>query len=137
MSTPALFRELEHTLYDRKMAGTLWKYFKDTPVRDEFLEAYKRVQSGKIKRDALWQAEWRTRCSRRPQRNNHHDSWSIREKYARATLSHYDYTDAHPIASEWSKLRLEQLRKESTVTRREFMENNGFRIRPRDKQFNI
>jgi hypothetical protein len=137
MNPLVVLANLEDKLYDREMAGALWKYFKDTPERDAFLEAYKRVQARKIKRDAAWQAEWRTRCSRRPQRNNHHDSWSIREKYARATLSHYDYTSAHPIASEWSKLRLEQLRKESTVTRREFMENNGFRIRPRDKQFNI
>lgn len=28
------------------------------------------------------QAEWRTKVSRRPQRNRNHDSWDIREKYA-------------------------------------------------------
>lgn len=35
---------------------------------------------------AMRQYEWRTKVSRRPLRGRHHDSWSIREKYCRATL---------------------------------------------------
>lgn len=31
--------------------------------------------------DTVTQRQWQTRVSRRPQRGNHHDSWSNREKY--------------------------------------------------------
>lgn len=31
--------------------------------------------------DTVTQRRWQTRVSRRPQRGNHHDSWSIRERY--------------------------------------------------------
>jgi hypothetical protein len=31
------------------------------------------------------QRKWQTKVSRRPQRGNHHDSWSIREKYVRCS----------------------------------------------------
>lgn len=34
-------------------------------------------------RYTLWQREWQTKVSRRPQRGRHHDSWSIRENYVR------------------------------------------------------
>ncbi len=36
-----------------------------------------------LRRDTLWQREWGTKVSRRPARGNHHDSWSIRERYMR------------------------------------------------------
>lgn len=137
MNLPEVFTNLEDKLYNREMAGALWKLFKDTPARDNFIQAYKRVQQGKLKQQTISQAEWRTKCSRRPQRNNHHDSWSIREGYARVLRSWYNFTDAHPIASEWSALRLKQIRRESSMTRLEFMTSKGFRIRPLDKQRHI
>lgn len=31
--------------------------------------------------ETMNQRKWQTSVSRRPQRGNHHDSWSIREKY--------------------------------------------------------
>jgi hypothetical protein len=137
MNTPEVFTNLEDKLYNREMAGALWKFFKGTPAQANFLEAYKRVQARKLQQQTLYQADWRTKCSRRPQRNNHHDSWSIREGYARVNRSYSSFTDAHPIASAWSALRLQQVRRESSLTRLEFMKNNGFRIRPLDKQRHI
>ena len=41
-----------------------------------------RVQLGE------WQRKWQSRVSRRPQRDAHHDSWGIREKYVRCTASY-------------------------------------------------
>ena len=137
MNTPQVFANLEDKLWDRQMAGALWKYFKGTPAQENFLEAYKRVQARKLENQIGSQATWRTRCSRRPQRNNHHDSWSIREGYTRVNRSYSNFTDAHPIASAWSLLRLQQIRKESDLTRLEFMKLNGFRIRPLDKKYTI
>lgn len=32
-----------------------------------------------------WQRQWMTNVSRRPQRGNHHDSWTIRERYVRCS----------------------------------------------------
>ena len=137
MNTPEVFANLEDKLYNREMAGALWKFFKSTPAETNFLEAYKRVQARRLRQQTLYQADRRTKCSRRPQRNNHHDSWSIREKYARVNWSHYEFTHAHPIASAWSTLRSQQVRRESSMTRLEFMKANGFRIRPLDKQRHI
>lgn len=137
MNLPEVFSNLEDKLYNREMAGALWRLFKDTPARDNFIQAYKRVQQGKLKQQTISQAEWRTKCSRRPQRNNHHDSWSIREGYTRVWRSWSSFTDAHPVASEWSALRLQQIRRESSTTRLEFMTSKGFRIRPLDKQRHI
>lgn len=137
MKTPEVFANLEDKLYDRGMAGALWKLLKDTPARENFIQAYKRVQARKLRQQTLFQVEWRTKCSRRPQRNNHHDSWSIREGYTRVNRSYSSFTDAHPVASEWSALRLQQIRRESSLTRLEFMKNKGFRIRPLDKQRHI
>lgn len=137
MKTPEVFANLEDKLYNREMAGALWKYFKGTTAQENFLKAYKRVQANKLIRQTLYQADWRTKCSRRPQRNNHHDTWSIREGYCRVDRSYSNFTDAHPIASEWSALRLKQIRRESSMTRLEFMASKGFRIRPLDKQRHI
>lgn len=39
----------------------------------------------------LTQQNWRTRGSRRPQRNAHHDSWAIRENYVRQGNGYRDY----------------------------------------------
>jgi len=39
------------------------------------------------------QAHWRTNVSRRPQRGRHHDSWQLREKYARGTNNDRIYAD--------------------------------------------
>jgi len=36
-----------------------------------------------LKRDTEWQRYWGSKVSRRPARGNHHDSWSIRERYVR------------------------------------------------------
>lgn len=41
-------------------------------------------------RQQLWQREWGSKVSRRPQRGNHHDSWATREAYVRC---HGDYSD--------------------------------------------
>jgi hypothetical protein len=137
MRKPDVFENLSDKLYNREVASQLWVYFKNTPARDNFLKAYKRIQGRKLRDQTLSQAEWRTKCSRRPQRNNHHDSWSIREGYTRVWRSYSEFTDAHPVASAWSKLRLQQIRRESDVTRLEFMSSYGFRIRPLDKQRHI
>ena len=137
MNVIELVDKLEDGLYDRKIAGGLWKLFKDTPARKHFIETYKQVQLSRLKQQTLSQSNWRTKCSRRPQRNNHHDSWSIREGYCRVNRGYYEFTDAHPIASEWSSLRLKQIRKESEMTRLDFMVSKGFRVRPLDKQRHI
>lgn len=127
-------------LYKREHAGSWLRVLRsvNAPDKDEllrvFLERYKEVHANRVKQQTLRQTDWRTKCSRRPQRNNHHDSWSIREGYTRVNRSYSEFTDAHPIASEWSALRLKQIRKESSMTRMEFMASKGFRIRPLDKQ---
>jgi hypothetical protein len=133
----------ESQLYSRDHAGSWLRVLRsvDSPDKAElisvFLERYKEVHANRLKQQTLRQADWRTKCSRRPQRNNHHDSWSIREGYTRVNRSYSSFTDAHPIASAWSALRLQQIRRESSLTRLEFMKNNGFRIRPLDKQRHI
>lgn len=35
----------------------------------------------RLEQATITQRQWQTKVSRRPQRGNHHDSWSIREKY--------------------------------------------------------
>ena len=137
MNTPEVFANLEDKLYDRQMAGALWKFFKGTPAQENFLQAYKRVQDRKLTSNTLAQADWRTRCSRRPQRNNHYDSWGIREKYVRCTWDDRAYTQGNPLTKAWSDLRLDQLNRRSSWKRIDFMKANGFRIRPRDKQVHI
>ena len=133
----------DNQLYDREHASAWLRVLRsvNAPDKDElirvFLERYKEVHANRLKQQTLSQAEWRTKCSRRPQRNNHHDSWSIREGYTRVWRGYYNFTDAHPIASEWSALRLKQIRRESSMTRLEFMTSKGFRIRPLDKQRHI
>lgn len=39
----------------------------------------------------LTQRNWQSRGSRRAQRNNHHDSWAIRENYVRQGNGYRDY----------------------------------------------
>jgi len=48
-----------------------------------FLAVYRRKRAERMRHATLRQADWRTKVSRRPQRGKHHDSWDIREKYAR------------------------------------------------------
>jgi len=50
-------------------------------------EAVTRLVLDKRRKYKEWvtieQRHWQSKVSRRPQRGNHHDSWSIREKYIR------------------------------------------------------
>lgn len=38
-------------------------------------------RAGWLTTQTLWQRQWQTKVSRRPQRGRHHDSWAIRESY--------------------------------------------------------
>jgi hypothetical protein len=145
MTTDKFIHELitENHLYNREHAGAWLRVLRsvNAPDKDEmiriFLERYKETQARKLVTNTVTQASWRTKCSRRPQRNNHYDSWGIREKYARCTWDDRQYTESNPLTKAWLDLRLQQIRRESSVTRLEFMQAHGFRIRPRDKQVHI
>lgn len=53
---------------------------------DEYLMVLRMILDGRAEHRrwlTLVQRDWQTKVSRRPQRGNHHDSWSIREKYVR------------------------------------------------------
>ena len=68
---------------NRIIIGALWREAKRRGTEDVFLAVWKRKRADKQRMDTLMQTNWRTKVSRRPQRGRHHDSWSIREKYAR------------------------------------------------------
>jgi|DEB0MinimDraft_10_1074344.scaffolds.fasta_scaffold235381_2 hypothetical protein len=65
------------------VVGALWREAKRRGMENVFLAVWRRKRAEKQRMDTLWQVNWRTKVSRRPQRGRHHDSWSIREKYAR------------------------------------------------------
>lgn len=52
-------------------------------MREYAMSLLREAMRENLKWWTLTQSEWRTKTSRRPQRGKHHDSWSIREGYAR------------------------------------------------------
>lgn len=55
-------------------------------------ETYREVQRMAMRKRAeflttrtMWQRKWMASVSRRPARGRHHDSWAIRERYARCS----------------------------------------------------
>ena len=65
------------------VVAALWREAKRRGTEHVFLAVWKRKRAEKQRIDLRLQIDWRTKVSRRPQRGRHHDSWSIREKYAR------------------------------------------------------
>lgn len=63
-------------------------------ARAEGPDVYADILAHAIAQRAEWrtwltlsQRKWQTNVSRRPQRGNHHDSWTIRERYVRCSNS--------------------------------------------------
>jgi len=65
------------------VVGALWREAKRRGVEHVFLAVWRRKRAEKLRQATLSQIDWRTKVSRRPSKGRHHDSWSIREKYAR------------------------------------------------------
>ena len=65
------------------VVAALWREAKRRGTEHVFLAVWRQKRAAKLRQATLSQIDWRTKVSRRPQRGRHHDSWSIREKYAR------------------------------------------------------
>ena len=68
---------------DRHGTALALRLARQTDCYDEVLEAILTARKEWRTHVTLTQRKWQTNVSRRPQRGNHHDSWTIRERYVR------------------------------------------------------
>lgn len=80
------FESMDVTLNSPANRLRIAAFYREAKRRDKvhvFWDVYRRKRAAKLTWDTVTQAKWRTIESRRPGKGKHHDSWSIREKYAR------------------------------------------------------
>ena len=75
------------------IAGARAKYGEESSELDKARESLRQLIRWNLEWHTITQSKWRVNCSRRIARNNHHDSWAIREKYARCSGDWSDYYD--------------------------------------------
>lgn len=73
------------------MSGARERYGKDSSEYIQKREELRALIKWSFDFAIKAQTDWRTKCSKRIQRNNHHDSWAIRERYVRGRGSWSDY----------------------------------------------
>jgi hypothetical protein len=71
------------TRADNEATALALRLAKTEGCHAEVLAAVKDLRAGWLVYLTRTQRKWQTNVSRRPQRGNHHDSWSIRESYVR------------------------------------------------------
>lgn len=76
-------------LVDNRRNALALKVARQLGCYDEVVAIIKRRRREHLTGVTLWQREWGTKVSRRPQRGRHHDSWAIRESCVRADGSDY------------------------------------------------
>ena len=75
------------------VSGARARYGEGSPELAQAKQALRELMRNNLNWWINTQSEWRVRCSRRIARNNHHDSWAIRETYARCAGSWVKYYD--------------------------------------------